>query len=323
MADVHLAQEAAAATTVAPVSAIIPTRNRAAVLARTLASLAQQSALPAELIVVDASSDEGSRAVVDAFSVDGPACKTIWQRARVTGAAAQRNQAVALATQPLIAFFDDDILFEPHCLARLLQALHDDPGLGGVNAMITNQCYQPPGLVSRTVFRLLAGCRLDSYAGRVLGPAVNLLPEDDARLPDVVPVEWLNLGATVYRRDLLPDPPFEAFFTGYSLGEDLTLSWRVGQRARLANVRSARIFHDTQPGDYKADRVALTRMALVNRHHIMTAVLGRRRLADHAKLLLWESFQLANAAVVHRLGRPLWQMLGGELLGAGDIVFRR
>lgn len=291
-------------------------------LQRTLASLAQQGVLPAELIVIDASSDRRSRDVVDRFQADLAArgCRTLWQAAVVAGAAAQRNQGVALATQPFIGFFDDDILFEPDCIERLWRAIDRDPGLGGVNAMITNQNYHPPGPVSRTVFRVMAGQSQASYAGRVLGPAVNLLPEDDDRLADVVPVEWLNLGATLYRRSLLPDPVFAPFFTGYSLGEDLTLSLKVAKRARLANVRTARIYHDSQPSPYKADPVALSRMALVNRHYVMTQVLERRRPTDYAKLALWESFQLLNCAFEQRGRAPFWQMLYGKLLGMADIL---
>jgi hypothetical protein len=168
----------------------------------------------------------------------------------------------------------------------------------------------------------MAGEARASYAGRVLGPAVNLLPEDDDRLADVVPVEWLNLGAALYRRVLLPNPVFAEFFTGYSLGEDLTLSLQVGQRARLANVRMARIYHDSQPGAYKADPVAFSRMALVNRHYVMTRVLARRRLRDYGKLALWEAFQLLNCAYVQRGRVPFWQMLYGRLLGAADMLRR-
>jgi len=36
-----------------------------------------------------------------------------------TRAAVQRNQGLARASQPVIWFFDDDILFEPECVARL------------------------------------------------------------------------------------------------------------------------------------------------------------------------------------------------------------
>ena len=315
MAELHVARSA-------PISAIVPTRERAPVLQKMLASLGEQSVLPAELIVVDASSGDDSRRVVEQFgaAVAARGCRALWQAAAVAGAAAQRNQAMALASQPLIGFFDDDITFEPDCIERLWRALERDPGLGGVSAMIVNQRYQPPGAISRAMFRLMAGAPAASYAGRVLGPAVNLLPEDDERLPEVVPVEWLNLGATLYRREVLPAPPFDAFFTGYSLGEDLVLSLKVVARARLANVRNARIFHDSQPGAYKSDAAALSRMRLANRHYVMTQILHRRRAADYAKLALWEAFQLASAAVAHRGGRRFWQTLAGTGRGAADIL---
>src|SRR5437762_10351673 len=120
--------------------------------------------------------------------------------------------------------------------------------------MIANQHSCSPGLASRTVLRLIHGKGESSYAGRVICPAVNLLPEDSDDLPEIVPVEWLNLGCTIYRRDALPSPPFDSFFRGYSLMEDVVLSLRVAERGwKLANVRTARIFHDSQPGVHKSD----------------------------------------------------------------------
>ena len=166
-----------------------------------------------------------------------------------------------------------------------------------VNAMIVNQTYHSPGTASRVIFRLINGKSESSYAGRVIGPAVNLLPEDRDGLPDVVPVEWLNLGCTIYRREALPDPPFDPQFTGYSLMEDLALSLRVGRQWRLANVRKARIFHDSQPGPHKANVSAMATMELVNRHYVMTEILERRSFLDYFRLFEWEIFQLVVSAV--------------------------
>jgi glycosyltransferase involved in cell wall biosynthesis len=308
---------------VVPIAAVIPTRNRAASLGRLLESLKQQGIALAELIVVDASADTQTRDLVAAFEKD-PArgdCRVMWLKAEQTGAAVQRNQGIARASQPVIGFFDDDIVFQPQCLQRLWQAMNSDPSLGGVNAMITNQRYLPPGLVSRALFCVLAGSRSRSYAGRVLGPAVNLLPEDDDGLPEVVPVEWLNLGATLYRREALPDPVFRPFFTGYSMLEDLALSSEVGKRWTLANVRTARIDHDSQPADHKADAAAMGRMELANRHYIMTRILERRRLADYAKLALWEIFQSAVGLVQKRGGPDFWRTMYGRMMGVRDIIF--
>lgn len=277
-----------------PISAITPTVDRAAVLRRTLESLAAQGAAPAELIVVDGSTEEDAAPVVEQWVANfAPATKAVCLRATTLGAAAQRNQGMALATQPFVWFFDDDILFEPECVARLWRAIDSDAALGGVNAMIVNQRYRPPGRVSRMMFALMNGGNEPTFAGRVLGPAVNLLPEDRDDLPEVVPAEWLNTTCTIYRREALPDPPFDSIFTGYSMMEDLTLSLRVAKRWRLANARTARIFHDSQPGAHKADIAALAEMELVNRHYVMTQVLGRARARDYARLALWEAFQFA------------------------------
>ena len=48
-------------TKLLPISAIIPTRDRATVFRRTLESLAQQSVQPVEMIVVDGSDGEETR----------------------------------------------------------------------------------------------------------------------------------------------------------------------------------------------------------------------------------------------------------------------
>jgi GT2 family glycosyltransferase len=250
-------------------------------------------------------------------------CCVLWQPAILQGAAAQRNQGIGLASYPILGFFDDDILFEPNCISRLLRALESDATLGGVSAMITNQRYLPPGRISRWMFWLMAGRSETSYAGRVLGPAVNLLPEDRGDLPEVVTVEWLNLGCTLYRREALPDCCFASHFKGYSMMEDLALSLTVGRRWLLANARTARIYHDSQPGIHKDEPVATSRMELVNRHYIMTGVMKRCRVRDYTKLVLWEFFQLAICAIKKRGGFGFWQELRGKLLGVYDILNRR
>ena len=305
-----------------PISAVVPTRNRAVVLSRTLESLRNQGPLPAEIIVIDGSDDRETHQVVSEFStqLETGQCRVRWQAAAVLGAAVQRNQGVALAAQPVIAFFDDDILFETDCIARLWDALQSDIRLGGVNAMIVNQRYQPPGRVSRLMFWLMAGRSEASYAGRVLGPAVNLLPEDRDDLPEVVSVEWLNLGCTLYRREALPQPPFPKNFTGYSLMEDLCLSLSVGKEWKLANARTARIYHDSQTGSHKNDPVVSSQMELVNRHYVMTDVMGKRRLGDYARFASWELFQLATSALQKRGGMGFWRELCGKWLGVYHLL---
>jgi glycosyltransferase involved in cell wall biosynthesis len=305
-----------------PISGVVATRDRAEPLRRCLESLLTQEVIASELIFVDASVDDSSHLVIDAFapSFGRRGCQIYWERAVTVGAAAQRNQGVALATQPAILFFDDDIFLEPFCLRRLWHGLEAYPGFGGVSAMISNQHYQTPGFISRSMFRIMAGKSLPSYAGKVIGPAVNLLPEDGPDLPDVVPVEWLNTTCTLYRREALPSPPFSSHFEGYSLMEDVCLSVTVARRWRLANVRGARIFHDSKGGAHKADPAESERMKLVNRHYVMTSVLGRNERGDYLKLALWQAFGLAGSAF--QGGATFSAVLRGTLRGIREIARR-
>jgi len=306
--------------TIEPISAAIATRNRAVSLSRTLDSLFEQELLPAELIIVDASDDDVTKAIVEKFSTrTGPSATVRWIPADVAGAAPQRNQGVCAATQDAIWFLDDDIVFEPHCVERLWRTLQSDPKIGGVNAMITNQNYGTPGAVSRFMFRLMNGKSEVTYAGRVIGPAINLLPEDRDGLPEVVPVGWLNTTCTIYRREALPDPPFPTQFTGYSLMEDLALSLEVGKRWKLANARTARIFHDSQPADYKANQRALSCIELLNRYFVMTEVMCKRGFPDYAKFALWELFSLATQA----RQRAFPSLLLGKWQAVRQIVLRK
>lgn len=305
-----------------PVSAIVPTKDRSDGLRMLLGTMAAQPVQVAEIVVIDASRDDASVRVCTERT-EGLASEIRYERAVVTGAAVQRNQGVRLATQPFILFTEDDVRLEDDCLERLWRALRDDPGVGGVSAFIRNQHYSSPGTASRLLFAVLNGKALKSYAGRCIGPAMNLLPEDAPDLPDIVPVDWLNLGCTLYRREALPDPVFSPFFTGYSLMEDVALSVTVARSWRLANVRSAQIVHHSQPGDHKSSVSAMARMELVNRHYVMTEVLGRRRPADYLRLALLQLFHLGNGLrSLHGLRRTP-ATLRGKCLAVIDIVSGR
>lgn len=304
------------------VSALVATRNRSHSFKKMLDSLAQQSMQPVEMLVVDGSDNDETKQVCHG-EIPNLKTKIIYHRATEMGAATQRNQGMQYATQNTIWLLDDDIILESNCVARLWQALDDDSRLGGVNAMITNQKYLPPGKVSGLLFRLLHGKSEASYAGKCIGPALNLLPEDNPNLPEVVPVEWLNTTCVMYRREALPSPLFPPIFTGYSLMEDLTLALVVGKKWRLANARTARIFHDSQPGDHKNNLGVLAKMDLINRHYVMTQILERRKFGDYINLAVLQIFKMIASlqSVNGLLTLPL--IIRGKMEAVFEIITRK
>ena len=312
--------------TLLPISTVIPTRDRCATLARVFHSVGAQSAQPVEIVVVDASASNETAALCEK-TIPGLQSRVIYHRAIMAGAIEQRNQAMSYATQDSILFMDDDIVLEPECVLRLWEALNGDQSIGGVNAMITNQRYFPPGTVSRTLFRILHGRHEPSYAGKCIGPACNLLPEDRDDLPEVVEVEWLNTTCTLYRRQAMPNPPFISEQVGKNLKlpsfpmEDLALSLMVRKKWRLANARTARIFHDSQPGVHKANAGVLSRLELLNRHYLMTRILERYRLRDYLKLALFQAFGVTSPLTRLAAWRSLPPVLLGRAAAIRDIVF--
>lgn len=304
-----------------PISALVATRNRYLPLYRMLNSLALQSIQPIEMIVIDGSDDNETEKLCH-DKIPNLDTTIIYHSALKIGAATQRNQAMQYATQNVIWLLDDDIIFEPNCVERMWKALKSDSSLGGVNAMITNQKYLPPGKISRQLFQILHGKFETSYAGKCIGPALNLLPEDNPNLPKIVPVEWLNSTCVMYRREALPNPLFPPVFTGYSLMEDVTISLTVGKKWRLANARTARIFHDSQPGEHKNNLGVLAKMDLVNRHYVMTQVLERNSLQDYFKLAIFQLFNIAGFLASSKKWQVLPSIVMGKLSAVKEILVR-
>lgn len=303
--------------TILPISVLIPTRNRDKALKATLESIIEQDYELSEIIIIDTSDDIKTESLclkmLDLFP------NLIYHKSPERGAAVQRNLGFLISKEPYILFMDDDVILRQKCIYYLWNAIEKDDNLGGVSAMIENQKYQKPGRLSSLLFSFLNGKKLDSYAGKCIGPALNLLPEDDDKLPSIVTVEWLNLGCVLYRRVALPSPPFLKIFKGYSIFEDLALSLQVGKNYGLANVRIAKIFHDSQPGDHKNNLIEVTKMEFVNRHYIMTKILQRANLSDYIRLFIFEFFSLASSLKTPNRGRFL-SILYGKLLGLINIL---
>lgn len=101
-------------TEVAPVSVVIPCYRCSATIGKAISSVVAQTLRPAEILLVDDFSDDGTLAELErqrmAFGVN-------WIRVialpRNLGAGGARNAGWDLATQPLVAFLDADDIWLP------------------------------------------------------------------------------------------------------------------------------------------------------------------------------------------------------------------
>lgn len=109
------------------ISAIIPTYNREHLIGRAIESALRQSKRPAEIIVVDDGSSDGTREKVAAFA---GLVKYIYQSN--SGVSIARNRGVREAKSEWIAFLDsDDLWLETH-LERMARAIYATSGVARI-----------------------------------------------------------------------------------------------------------------------------------------------------------------------------------------------
>ncbi len=129
------------------VSVIIPTRNRAALLARSIDSVLAQTFGDFELIVVNDASTDHTRELL--AGIADPRLRVI-HREHNKGAAAARNAGIAIAQGEFLAFQDDDDYWLAQKLEKQVEALRaagPETGwcVGGYIVLEGSTCYYAGG----------------------------------------------------------------------------------------------------------------------------------------------------------------------------------
>lgn len=106
------------------VSFIVPTRNNAATIEACLRSCREQAGATVEVIAVDNHSHDGTWEIAQRLA----------DRALTAGPerSAQRNIGVSLATAPVVAIIDSDMVVQPDVARQLRERFARDEGLGAV-----------------------------------------------------------------------------------------------------------------------------------------------------------------------------------------------
>jgi glycosyltransferase involved in cell wall biosynthesis len=113
----------------APVSVVIPTYNRRHIVPDAIDSALAQTLPPSQVIVVD---DGGKDDTSTALRRYGERV-TVYRQANA-GLPAARNRGISLATQPYVAFLDDDDVWHPRKLELQMRGFGRQDGLGMLGA---------------------------------------------------------------------------------------------------------------------------------------------------------------------------------------------
>ena len=199
------------------VSVVIPNWNGRRWLPGCLAALAAQTRPPAEVVVVDNGSTDGS---LERLAERHPDVRVL-ALGRNTGFAAAANRGIEAATSEAVALVNPDAVLAPDWLERTAAALAADPGAGAVACKMVD--LDDPGRVydAGDVLRRDGVCE---QRGR--------FQRDDGRFDEPGEVFAACAGAALYRREaVLAVGGFDERFFAYL--EDVDL----GLRLRLAGWR--------------------------------------------------------------------------------------
>jgi glycosyltransferase involved in cell wall biosynthesis len=247
------------------ISIVIPTRNRPELLQRALQSIASQTFVDFEVIVIDDGSDEASYCVYE----------TLWQsldarfifhplgvgRSYGLGPSVTRNIGITLARGQILAFCDDDDFWTaPHHLLDMAAAFNADPA---VDMYIANQT----GVSSH-------GIEISNWFPRLTTKMDSREKQTGAK--GIVTIEELcaaggfaHLNVLSIRRQLALD--VQGFWERVSYEEDRDFFWRVLDRCHRIYFNPAIVAQHNIPDAHRVDNQS-TQHSIVDRWLLATLV---------------------------------------------------
>jgi len=255
---------------------VICTRNRPTELRPTLDSIAAHPPSASTfLAVIDASDDDALRENREHIAEFGAVPAAHWPYPAAPSLPRQRNYALDRlpSSVSVVHFIDDDVTVQAGYFSALSDVLQTRPDVGGVGGVIV----EPDEIRSAPRCPMLQRLFLLRHPepGRVLPSGCTTSAQSPAAgapagLRDT---QWLSGCSSSYRRRLLHRHRFDAALAGYAMLEDLDLSYRIGQEARLVVQPQARLRHRRAPRN-RLDAERYARALTVHRRWFVEKHLG-------------------------------------------------
>lgn len=224
------------------ISVIIPTIGRPDDLRVMLGTLVRQTVLPDEFVLVNAGPMDLQALVAECLAGTDIIFKYATSE---PGTSLQRNIALDMAEGDIYFLFDDDVRLNPDYIERSLECfdLDYDPPVGGVLATFNGEPRKGGWRRTyRQVFRMTHS-RPGSEARMQSSGAAQWLIDP----PEVVPVPVASGGRVAYRAECFDGERFDEFLPGYTVSEDVELSFRIAQKWTIVQSPHVRMDHDHSP----------------------------------------------------------------------------
>ncbi len=271
----------------ASISVIIPTFNDLGRIGDALESIVGQTLPPAEIVVCDDGSEDGTERFVREFAARGASQVAVrYTRLRSrSGAAAARNAGIAAARGEWIANCDSDDVWAPTKLERQIAFLHDWKGARRI-ALLGTHGYNMNDAKKVISPAIMGPTTEDDYNELVLAGKIFYV---------------IHSSALFTRSDFLA---VGGYSTEYGAADDYPFFCRMAERGVVLNIPEPLVHYRKRAGSVQFDRFWDLRQ------DVMRLTVNQRRLANGQAPIGREEFaaQLARAPARERFRRrkQLW-----------------
>jgi glycosyltransferase involved in cell wall biosynthesis len=234
-------------------SVVIPTKDRQEIVLRAARRILEQDVLPERVVIVDAG-DPGLVLPPELEEAYDAAHVEISVLQSAPSTSGQRNRGLERVETPLVMFLDDDVALPPDYASALLGRWRDRGfdrlgAIAGVSRALprpSSRLKRAFGAWYRRAF-MLHDARSDAH-GLSFRKSQKMRWYLSTKPGDVY-VPAIPSQAALYRTDLARKHRFDEKFSGYVLGEDLDLGYRVSRETPILLATEAEFIHERQPGE--------------------------------------------------------------------------
>ena len=260
---------------------IVATFNRHDVLLQCVRYTLQQTCLPSEIIIIDASDNwQRTKKSIEKLLADFLTIKFIYESATIKSTTTQRNQGISLSNSDIVFLIDDDSIMYSDCAQNILDIYSSDvnskiAGVAAEHTGILPQLFNkddnlhikdnPVALISsrktgtpkwhsvvfRGVFYRFLRKKIfmmDIYEMLVTNE-LGYPDLEDMFIPpglppnSVTPCHLFPGYAMTFRRNVIKKVSFDPLLRGYAAAEDLDASHRASYEGSLLVAHTAKLKH--------------------------------------------------------------------------------
>lgn len=305
------------------ISVIIPTRNRKADLNRCLDSIALQSIVPNEVVIVDSSDNLDLCNELSGYSK----LNIKYIQAKIPGITLQKNIGIKESHGEILVFSDDDMIWDTNYLKEILYVFsqYGSNKIGGVTGNII-WIGQKAKLSFFTIFvdKLINFLKVFFLLPRsgngffqLSGHPTIITNEKE----QIQRCEFLYGGAMTFRKEVIKEFMFDENLTGYGFGEDDDIAYRVSRSYQNYFTPKALIVHNNISPSSRGNRENESKITIENWHYLFKKNVPQDKI--HNIAFYWSILGLIILEIINIIGNRNFSGMRGYIHGIRTIAYTK